>query len=77
MEVSTAEITLIKSEPSNASQKLETSKYLLQRDVNSSIAALITKLKSPKERITAGKVKNFSNVPRKAFIKPNRSATQR
>jgi hypothetical protein len=37
----------------------------------------MTKTKSPKERSTAGNVKNLRNVPRKAFINPKRRATQR
>jgi hypothetical protein len=71
------EITLIRREPKRAEMKFFTSRCLLHREVNSNIAALITKLNNPKERSSAGKVKNLRNVPKKAFMNPKSRATQR
>ncbi len=62
---------------SSAEPKPVTSNFSLHRAVNESIAALITKRKSPKEMIVAGKVSIFRIDPRIALMRPNSSATQR
>ena len=60
-----------------ADQKEVMVSELVQRAVNSSIAALITIKKSPAERITAGRVINFKSDPRNVLRTEKTSATQK
>jgi hypothetical protein len=48
-----------------------------QISVRDNIAALITKIKSPKVTIETGKVKTLIIEPKNALINPKSSATQR
>ena len=66
----TAEIALIRSEPRSAEPKPFTFKCELHLEVNSNIAAFITKVNRPSESKRAGKVKNLRKVPKIAFINP-------
>ena len=68
---------LITNAPKRAELKFLTLKWVDHLEVSSSIAALITKLKSPSVRTMAGKVRNFKSEPMKVLINPKRSATHK
>ena len=68
---------LIRRLPIKAEVKLSIVMVSLTRSVNINMAALITKIKRPKVRITAGKVNNFRSDPITVLIKPKRAATQK
>ena len=69
-------IEIIKEAPS-ADQKSLTSSALLHLAVNINIAALITKVKRPKDNKIAGSVNNLTDEPITPFIMPNKSATHK
>ena len=71
------ETAVITNEANSADQKFLISKELLHRAVSINMAALMTKLKRPKERRTAGKVSTLRIEPKKLLINPKSKATQR
>ena len=73
----TPETTLIIIEAKIADQKDVIVSELVQRAVNSNIAALITIKKRPAVSMTAGRVINFNNDPRKVLSREKTSATQK
>ena len=70
-------ITEIISEAKIADQKPLTANLSDQISVSDNIAALITKMKSPKVTIETGKVSTLMIEPKNALIRPNKSATHR
>ena len=73
----TPETALIIIDAKIADQKEVMVSELVQRAVNSSIAALITIKKSPAVRMTAGRVINFKSDPRNVLRTEKTSATQK
>ena len=71
------EIKLMMSDPMSAEVNLSIVSTSLHRSTNINIAALITKIKRPKVRMTAGSVKSFNSPPRTVLITPKRAATQK
>ncbi len=65
------------SEAKMADQNPLTANLSDQISVRDNIAALITKMKSPKVTIETGKVKTLIIEPKNALINPKSSATQR
>lgn len=64
-------------EAKSADQKLLMVRAVDHRAVSSSIAALITTMKRPRESNTAGRVSNFRKEPIVMLISEKRSATQK
>ena len=73
----TVVITLMISDAKSADQNPVTSSFSDQRAVSDNIAALTTKMKSPKVTIDTGKVRTLISEPKIELIRPKSSATQR
>ena len=71
------ETTLIMTDANIADQNDVIVREELQRAVSSSIAALIIIRKSPAVKITAGKVINLRNDPKKVFMTEKIRATHK